>query len=205
VAAATDALDRLHTTAASHNRLMVLEVMGRHTGWIATHAGIAGGADVILIPEIPFRYDAICTKIAEREQMGRHFTIIVVAEGARAAGAEQVTQGSEDRGREVRLGGIGAVVARELEKRTGKEARVVVLGHLQRGGVPTTFDRLLCTRFGARAVQLVAEEKFGQMVSHQPPDTVAVPIKSAIGRLRFVPVDGDLVQTARALGVSFGD
>ncbi len=204
VACATDALDRLRTTAQSHHRVMVLEVMGRYAGWIATHAGIAGGGDVILIPEIPFGYESVCAKIAEREREGKKFTLIVVAEGARALGGGFVeTTGDQDR--EARLGGVGMVVAAEVEKRTGKETRVCVLGHLQRGGGPTTFDRLLCTRFGARAVQLIADGMYGYMVALRPPDTVAVKITEAIGRLRTVPVDGDLVQTGRALGISFGD
>jgi phosphofructokinase-like protein len=202
---ATDALDRLRTTAESHNRVMVLEVMGRYSGWIAAHCGIAGGGDVILIPEIPFKYDRIVARIREREQEGKLYTLVVVAEGAHAAGQERVTAGPSAADRETRLGGIGAVVADEIHKRTGKETRVCVLGHLQRGGGPTTSDRLLCTRFGARAVQLIAEQKFGYMVSLQPPDIVAVKITAAIGRLRQVPPDGDIVQTARALGISFGD
>jgi len=205
VSCATDALDRLRTTAESHNRVMVLEVMGRYAGWIAAHAGIAGGGDVILIPEIPFRYESICAKIAERELEGKKFTLIVVAEGAREEGSGFVTAGGVEANREARLGGIGAVVAAEIERRTGKETRVCVLGHLQRGGGPTTFDRLLCTRFGARAVQLIADGMYGYMVALQPPDTVAVKITDAIGRLRAVPVNGDIVQTARALGISFGD
>lgn len=205
VACATDALDRLHTTAASHNRVMVLEVMGRYAGWIAAHSGIAGGGDIILIPEIPFNYDSICKKIAQREAIGRKFTLVVAAEGARSQGGEFVSRDSSARDREARLGGIGAVVAEEIANRTGKETRVVVLGHLQRGGGPTTFDRLLCTRFGARAVQLVQEGKYGHMVALAPPDTIAVKITDAIGRLRTVPPDGDIVRTARALGISFGD
>ena len=204
VACATDALDRLRTTAESHNRVMVLEVMGRYTGWIAAHAGIAGGGDIILIPEIPFRYESICAKIAEREQQGKKFTLLVVAEGACERGRGFVGA-TDEKNREARLGGIGAVVAAEIEKRIGKETRVCVLGHLQRGGGPTTFDRLLCTRFGARAVQLVADGMFGYMVALRPPDTVAVKITDAIGRLRAVPLNGDIMQTARALGISFGD
>jgi ATP-dependent phosphofructokinase / diphosphate-dependent phosphofructokinase len=205
VACATDALDRLRTTADSHNRVMVLEVMGRYAGWIASHAGISGGGDVILIPEIPFRYEAICAKIADREREGKHFTLIVAAEGAREQGQDYVTSGSAEQNREAHLGGIGAVVAAEVHKRTGKETRVCVLGHLQRGGAPTSFDRLLCTRFGARAVELIAEERYGHMVALRPPDTVGVKISEAIGRLRTVPPKGDIVQTARALGISFGD
>jgi 6-phosphofructokinase 1 len=205
VACATDALDRLRTTAQSHERVMVLEVMGRYTGWIAAHSGIAGGGDVILIPEIPFRYESICARIAEREREGKRFTLVVVAEGAREQGKDFVTSSAAEKNREARLGGIGAVVAAEIQKHTGKETRVCVLGHLQRGGAPTTADRLLCTRFGAKAVQLIAEKKYGHMVAFQPPDTVAVKISEAVGRLRTVPLDGDIVQTARALGISFGD
>jgi ATP-dependent phosphofructokinase / diphosphate-dependent phosphofructokinase len=205
VACATDALDRLRTTAQSHDRVMVLEVMGRYTGWIAAHSGIAGGGDVILIPEIPFRYESICAKVSAREREGKHFTLVVVAEGAREQGKDYVTAGAEEKNRETRLGGIGAVVAAEIQERTGKETRVCVLGHLQRGGAPTTTDRLLCTRFGAKAVQLIAEKKYGQMVALRGADTTAVKISEAVGHLRTVPVDGDIVQTARSLGISFGD
>jgi ATP-dependent phosphofructokinase / diphosphate-dependent phosphofructokinase len=205
VATATDALDRLRTTAESHSRVMVLEVMGRYAGWIAAYSGIAGGGDVILIPEIPFKYESICARIREREAQGKHFTLVVVAEGAREEGKGYVTSGPAEDDREAKLGGIGATVAVRIEKCTGKETRVCVLGHLQRGGGPTTFDRVLCTRFGARAVQLIADEKYGYMVSLRPPDTVAVKLTEAIGRLRTVPLDGDIVQTARALGITFGD
>jgi ATP-dependent phosphofructokinase / diphosphate-dependent phosphofructokinase len=205
VACATDALDRLRTTAQSHARVMVLEVMGRYAGWIAAHAGIAGGGDIILIPEIPFEYAKICERIRTREAAGKDFTLVVVAEGAREKGKDYVTVSSQEKDREARLGGLGAVVAAEIHQCTGKETRVCVLGHLQRGGAPTTFDRLLCTRFGAKAVQLIAEEKYGQMVALRPPDTVAVPVSDAIGRLRTVPLDGDIIQTAHALGISFGD
>jgi len=205
VACATDALDRLRTTAQSHDRVMVLEVMGRYTGWIAVTAGISGGGDVILIPEIPFRYESVCAKVAEREREGKHFTLVVVAEGAREQGQDYVTAGDAGTNREARLGGIGAVVAAEIQKRTRKETRVCVLGHLQRGGAPTSFDRLLCTRFGAQAVQLIAEEKYGYMVALRPPDTVAVRLSEAVGRLRSVPPNGDIVRTARALGISLGD
>ncbi|MDD2706774.1 MAG: ATP-dependent 6-phosphofructokinase [Verrucomicrobiae bacterium] len=205
VACATDALDRLHTTAESHNRVMVLEVMGRHSGWIAIAAGISGGGDVILIPEIPFTYENVCRVVAEREKNGKKFTLVVAAEGAKEAHGKIVTQGDKPKDREDRLGGIGAVVAAEIEKRTGKETRVCVLGHLQRGGGPTSFDRLLCTRFGAQAVELVARGKFGHMVALHPPDIVPVKITEAIGRIRKVPADGDLVKTAKALGIGFGD
>jgi len=205
VAFATDALDRLRSTAQSHDRVMVGEVMGRYAGWIAAHAGIAGGADAILIPEIPFSYDVVCQVVRDREAQGKRFSLVVVAEGAREAGRGYVTLGETGAIREARLGGIGAVVADEIGRRTGKETRVCVLGHLQRGGAPTTFDRLLCTRFGAGAVRLIAEEKYGYMVAHSPPDTTCVPIKQAVGRLRTVPLGGDIIRTGRELGISFGD
>lgn len=205
VACATDALDRLHTTAESHNRVMVLEVMGRYAGWIALYAGVAGGGDVILIPEIPFTYDSICAKIQERENAGKHFTLVVVAEGAREKGGEFITAGEQVANREARLGGIGWVVAAEIEKRTGKETRTCVLGHLQRGGSPTTFDRALCTVFGAEAVELIAAGKFGHMVAYQGSHVASVKIMEAVGRLKTVPPTGGFVRTARALGISLGD
>ncbi len=205
MAAATDALDRLRTTAESHRRVMVLELMGRHAGWIATSAGIAGGGDVVLIPEIPFTYDVVCQKIMERSHIGKHFTLVVVAEGAREEGHGETTTGKSAADRETRLGGIGTVVAEEIQRRTGKETRVCVLGHLQRGGAPTSFDRLICTRFGVCAVQLIADGKFGRMVALKGFNTVDVPIPEAIGHLRTVPPAGDLVKTARSLGISFGN
>jgi len=205
VACATDALDRLHTTAESHGRAMVLEVMGRYAGWIAIYAGVAGGADVILIPEIPFRYESICAKIAERDQAGRHFTIVVAAEGARPEGGEFVTSGGQEHNREARLGGIGIGVAEEIQKRTGKEARAVVLGHLQRGGSPTNMDRALCTVFGTQAVELIAERDFGKMVAYTGAQVTSVKISEATGRLRTVPLNGGFVRSARALGICLGD
>jgi len=205
VACATDALDRLHTTAESHDRVMILEVMGRYAGWIALYAGVAGGADVILIPEIPFSYESICEKIQEREKLGKKFTIIVVAEGAREKGGEFVTSAADTTIGEARLGGIGAVVSARLEKYTGKESRVCVLGHLQRGGSPTTFDRALCSIFGATAVELVAAGDFGKMVAFTGPQVGAIKISDAIGKLKVVRPDGNLVRTARALGICFGD
>jgi 6-phosphofructokinase 1 len=204
VACATDALDRLRTTAESHNRVMVLEVMGRYAGWIAIYAGVAGGADVILIPEIPFRYESVCAKIAQREKDGKHFTLVVAAEGAQPAGGSAATCGERTDG-ETRLGGIGAQVAAEIEKRTSKETRVVVLGHLQRGGCPTNMDRALCTIFGAKAVELIAEGQFGQMVAFTGSQVIGVPLADAIGKLRTVPLTGSFVTTARALGISLGD
>jgi len=213
VSFATDALDRLRCTAASHERVLVCEMMGRYAGWIAAHSGIAGGADVILIPEIPFSLQRVCDKIREREQDGKHHSLVVVAEGARLQGGEFVTNESPSAGigpgggafRETRLGGVATMVAEEIQKRTGKETRVCVLGHLQRGGVPTTFDRLLCTRFGVGAVRLISEDKFGVMVAYVPPDTVGIPLQEAIGHLSTVPPSGDIVSTGRALGISFGD
>jgi 6-phosphofructokinase 1 len=205
VACATDALDRLHTTAESHERVMVLEVMGRYAGWIALFAGVAGGADVILIPEIPFSYDAIVAKIRERESHGRHFTMVVVAEGAREKDGAFVTSATQEENREARLGGIGAVVAAEIERRSGKETRTCVLGHLQRGGSPTPFDRALCSMFGAHAVELIANGTFGRMVAWQGSQITDIPILDAVGRLKTVPPDGNLPRTARSLGISLGE
>jgi 6-phosphofructokinase 1 len=205
VACATDALDRLHTTAESHNRVMVLEVMGRYAGWIALFAGVAGGADVILIPEIPFTYESVCAKIQERENVGKQFTIVIVAEGAREKEGGFITSGTHTKTGEARLGGIGAVVSAEIEKCTGKESRVCVLGHLQRGGSPTPFDRALCSIFGATAVELVAAGDFGKMVAFTGPQVGGIKISDAVGKLKTVRPDGNLVRTARALGICFGD
>lgn len=196
---ATDAIDRLHTTAASHNRVMVLEVMGRHTGWIALHAGLAGGADVILIPEIPFSIERVAEKVMARDQQGSSFSIIVVAEGARPRG------GSEMYIAEGRLGGIGHWVGEQLEKLTAKEVRVVVLGHLQRGGSPSPYDRLLSTRYGAAAVQAAARGIYGEMVALRGQDIVTVPLAEACGHLNRVRPHSDLVLCARSLGIAFGD
>ena len=205
VACATDAVDRLHSTAESHRRVMVLEVMGRYAGWIAIYAGLAGGADVILIPEIPFSYDSIAYKIGEREQAGKHFSIVVVAEGARPAGGGFVTSTDQPANSEARLGGIGAQVAEEIHKRTGKDTRCVVLGHLQRGGSPSNLDRALCTAFGAKAVELIAEKNFGQMVAFTNSQITSVPLAEATGQLRTVPLKGGFVNAARAMGISLGD
>jgi 6-phosphofructokinase 1 len=201
---ATDALDRLHTTAASHERVMVLEVMGRHAGWIALYAGVAGGGDVILIPEIPWTFENVCEAVIKREQQGKKFTLVVVAEGAELPSGELVTKERRHDQKQVRLGGIGNVVGQEIEQRLGKETRTVVLGHLQRGGAPTTFDRVLATQFGAHAVRLIVERKFGHMVTYQPPDMKDVAIIDAI-KLASVCPNCSAVQAARALGVSFGD
>ncbi len=198
-----DALDRLHTTAISHKRVMVVEVMGRHAGWIALHGGIAGGADIILIPEIPFDYEKIASVIKARDAAGNLGSLVVAAEGARPRDGQQVKRDTKDG--EFRLGGIGEIVAHEIAKRTGKETRCCVLGHLQRGGAPTTLDRILATRFGVKAVQLANEEHFGSMVSYQNYQVRQVPIAEAVNRLRLVPPNGEVVQTARDVEISFGD
>jgi 6-phosphofructokinase 1 len=202
---ATEAIDRLHTTAESHHRVMVVEVMGRYAGWIALYSGVAGGADVILIPELPFDLARVAERIKAREALGARFSIVVVAEGARPIGGQTSVVKAGSAAYVERLGGIGALVATELETLTGKETRYVVLGHLQRGGAPTSYDRLLATRFGARAVELIMEGQFGQMVAFHPPDIVAVPLERIVGRTRNVPLDFDVVRTARALGISLGD
>jgi 6-phosphofructokinase 1 len=205
VATATEAIDKLHSTAQSHDRVMVVEVMGRYCGWIALSAGIAGSADVILIPEIPFQIEKVCEKVMAREAVGRHFSIVVCAEGAVPVGGGFTIQDHGGPGREVRLGGIAEKVAAEVEARTGKEARALVLGHLQRGGMPTAFDRLLSLRFGAAAVRLAEEGRWGTMVAYMPPRMTAVPLESAVASLKRVPIESDTVRTARELGVSFGD
>ncbi len=200
---ATNALDRLQTTAASHERIMVLEVMGRHAGWIALHAGIAGGGDVILLPEIPWTWENVCHKILNRESQGKRFTLVVVAEGAELPNGRRV--GERRAGAQTHLGGIGQIVAHEISSRVQRETRTSVLGHLQRGGAPTTFDRVLATQYGAHAVRLVLEGKFGEMVCYHPPEIGNVPIIEAVNQLRVVDRNGSAVQAARALGVSFGD
>lgn len=204
VTVATEAIDRLHSTAEAHERVMVVEVMGRYAGWIALHSGVAATADVILIPEIPFHIERVCDKITDREAHGRRFSIVVVAEGAKPAGGSMVIKG-EEIGREALLGGIGVQVAAQIQERTGKETRTVVLGHIQRGGRPTTFDRLLALRFGAAAVRLVEEGTFNHMVALDPPVVHAVPLDLATSRMKTVPLDSDTVLTARDLGISFGD
>jgi 6-phosphofructokinase 1 len=205
VATATEAIDKLHSTAESHERVMVVELMGRDAGWIALHSGIAATADVILLPEIPFDLDRVSAKIREREARGRRFSIVVVAEGARPVGGTQVLAERRKAGGADRLGGIGARVAQGIAEMTGKETRSLVLGHLQRGGSPTTFDRLLSLRFGTAAVRAIAEGRFGTMTAFTPPTISLVPLADVVGRPRLVPVDSDTVLTARDLGISFGD
>jgi len=205
VAFATDAIDRLHTTAEAHRRIMVVEVMGRYAGWIALYAGVAGGADAILIPEIPFDLDRVAARLIERDLWGAHFSIVVVAEGAFPKGGSLALLERAHDGHVERLGGIGAKVCEGLSTLTGKETRSVVLGHLQRGGAPTSFDRVLATRFGAKAVELVQRGEFGTMVAFDPPDIVARRLEDIVGRIKTVPLDNDLLLAAKALGMSFGD
>ena len=204
VTTVVDGLDRLQTTGQSHKRVMVLEVMGRHAGWIALWGGIGGGAHVILLPEIDFDLEKVADFINQREIEGQRSTLVVVAEGARIAGGELITKG-EGSASEVALGGIGEIVARNLEAVTGKDTRSCVLGHLQRGGSPTAIDRILGARFGVKAVKLIAAGKFGQMVSYESYHVASVPIEQAVHKLRLVDPESEMVDTARALGICLGD
>jgi ATP-dependent phosphofructokinase / diphosphate-dependent phosphofructokinase len=201
---ATECLDRLHSTAASHRRVIVVEVMGRYAGWIAMESGIAGSADVVLIPEIPYDLNIVAQKIHQREEAGSTFSIVVVAEGALPKGGELTIAGREV-GRAERLGGVGEKVAAQLEELTCKETRVVVLGHLLRGGSPTRFDRQIALRFGAAAVRALAEGKRSVMVALDPPIVKYVLLEDSIRRMKLVPLDSDIVMTARDLGICFGD
>jgi ATP-dependent phosphofructokinase / diphosphate-dependent phosphofructokinase len=205
VATATDAIDKLHSTAESHHRVMILEVMGRNAGWIALEAGLAGGGDIILIPEIPFSVDRIAADIEERGRQGRHFSIIVVAEGAFPLGGEPITTMRVGPDGFPRLGGIGVWLAEQLSQRVKYEVRATVLGHLQRGGSPSPFDRVLASRLGTEAALLVGHGDFGKMVAVQGTGIVPVPIEDVVGVNKNVPPSGDRVMTARYLGISFGD
>jgi 6-phosphofructokinase 1 len=205
VRTATEAMDKLHSTAESHERVMVVEVMGRYAGWIALSSGASGSADVILLPEIPFDIEKVCDKIRNREAMGRRFSIVVVAEGARARDGQIVLAERRGPGTSDRLGGIGSQVARAIQERTGKEVRTMVLGHLQRGGTPTTYDRLLALRFGAAAVRAIADRCFGVMVGLNGPTISRVPLAEIVGCPKNVPLDSDIVATVRDLGISLGD
>lgn len=204
VSFATECLDRLHTTAASHRRVIVVEVMGRYAGWIALECGIAGSADAILIPEIPYNLNLVAEKIIGRYRQGRSFSIVVVAEGAKPVGGE-VTVVNHEIGRAERLGGVGEKVAGELQELTGKETRLVILGHLLRGGTPTSFDRLIALRFGAAAVRTLAEGQHGVMVALDPPLVRYVPLDEATRRMKNVPLESDEILTARDLGICLGD
>ncbi len=200
VETATDAIGKLHSTAEAHERVMVVELMGRHAGWISLFAGVAGTADVILIPEIPYSMDSVCAKIEQRWAAGREFAIVVVAEGAYPAGGEPLFKAGGKR-----LGGIAKAVADEIHERTGRETRELVLGHLQRGGSPIAYDRLLALRFGCAAVDLIQKGQFGTMVALDPPTVLAVPLEDAIATRKTVPLDSDVIRTARALGTCLGD
>ncbi|GFE61680.1 6-phosphofructokinase [Geobacter sp. AOG2] len=202
---ATDALDKLHTTAESHHRVMILEVMGRYAGWIALESGIAGGADVILIPEIPFYIDRICTAVTRRSARGSRFSIIVAAEGAYpSGGCRVVAQEADERQTIERLGGIGQFVAKHIEQCLDMDVRVTVLGHLQRGGSPTTFDRALGSRFGTKAVEMVADGEFGYMACLKGRTIISVPIEDATRDLKLVDPQGEIVRTAEDLGIMLG-
>jgi 6-phosphofructokinase 1 len=206
VANATEAIDKIHSTAQSHHRIMVVETMGRYAGWLALKAGLASGGDVILIPEIPFDLSRIVRQVKKRTQVGHRFSIIVVAEGAQAKGKKAVVKrriiGSPD---PIRLGGIGTWLTDRIERETGIESRVSVLGHLQRGGTPTAFDRNFATRLGVAAVSLAAQKKYGRMVALQGTRIISVPLETVRGKTRFVPLDSPWVKTARAIGIGFGD
>ena len=202
---ATDAIGRLHSTAEAHSRVMVVELMGRTAGWIALYAGVAATADVILIPEIPYHLDTLCAKIDERYRTGRRFAIVVAAEGALEAGGSPTFREDSQAGKSARLGGIAEKLAQQIEERTGHETRSLFLGHLQRGGEPIAYDRLLALRFGSAAVELVRDGRLGCMVALRPPEVLAVPLKEAVAKLKLVPTDGDLVRAARSIGISFGD
>ncbi|MCE2754428.1 MAG: ATP-dependent 6-phosphofructokinase [Ignavibacteriae bacterium] len=201
---ATNCIDRLHSTAEAHERVMIVEVMGRYAGWIALHSGIAGTADCILLPEIPYDIDSIVNKIQDREHSGSHFSIIVIAEGALPKDGSVSVIG-QTIGQAVRLGGAGEKLVKEIEHHTGKETRLVVLGHLQRGGMPTANDRLLALRFGASAVRAIADGHSDVMVALDPPYVNTVPLSEVTRRMKRVPIDSEIIQTARDIGISFGD
>lgn len=207
VGVATEALDRLHTTAESHHRIMCLEVMGRYAGWIALHAGVAGGADAILIPEIPYDIEKVAETIESRRHAGKDFSIVVVAEGAKSKDGEMVvSKVVEDSPDPIRLGGIGAKIAHDLEKIVGLEARATILGHLQRGGTPSAYDRILSSRYGSAAVDLVMEGKFGNMVTLKGNEMSYDSLENVIGQqTKNVDPEGELVKTAKNIGISFGD
>jgi 6-phosphofructokinase 1 len=202
---AIEAIDKLHTTAESHDRVIVMEVMGRDAGFIALHSGVAGTADVILLPEIPYDIGRVCEKIMARDAAGRHFSIVVAAEGAYPRGGETSTMGESMPGQARRIGGVADTIARQVQEITGKETRSLVLGHLQRGGMPTGYDRLLATRFGGAAVRAVADGKWAHMVALQSPHIVTIPIAEALSEVKRVDPTHDLVLTARSNGISFGD
>jgi phosphofructokinase-like protein len=205
VSVAAEAIDRIHTTAQSHHRVMIVEVMGRFAGWLALGAGIAGGADVILIPEIDYDLEAICRKFVQRREHGRRFSIVCVAEGAKPVGgqlvARQMAEGSPER---IRLGGIAVKLGEDIEKLCGLETRATILGHLQRGGTPTAFDRVLATRFGVAAAEMVARGEYGRMAALRGEEIVSIPLDEVAGRTKHVPLDSQLLKAARAVGTNVG-
>lgn len=207
VQTATDAIGRLHSTAEAHRRTMVVELMGRHAGWIALFAGLGGTADVILIPEVPYDIDKVCEAVDARYDGDRGFCIVVVAEGAQPIGGQATYRdgAGANAGLKARLGGIADALSEQISERTGRETRSLVLGHLQRGGEPTAYDKTLALRFGAAAVQLIEEGHYGCMVSLDPPEIGAVPLAEAVAHIKTVPADSDVMLTARRLGVAFGD
>lgn len=206
VAVATEAIDNIHSTAESHHRVMIIELMGRYTGWVALHAGVAGGGDIILIPEIPYRIGKICQEVKRRSQIGKRFSIIVVAEGVKFEDKGLVVKRRVKTSTDpIRLGGVSYKIAQRIEELTGLETRVIILGHLQRGGKPTDFDRILATQLGKKAVDMILSEKFGHMSSLRCGETTSVPIESAIRSLKKVDLASPLVEAARAVGTCFGD
>lgn len=203
---ATEGIDRIHTTAQSHHRVMIVEVMGHRAGWVALYSGIAGGGDILLIPEIPYNIEVVCEKVKERNQKGKRFSILVVAEGAKPKGGEVVIQRIvKESSDPIRLGGIGFVLGRQIEELTGLETRTVVMGHLLRGGTPTAFDRVLATRLGVRAIEMVREKKFGYMVGVRGESLIDVPLKEVAKGPRRVPLNHPLLMVARSVGTSFGN
>jgi 6-phosphofructokinase 1 len=205
VATATEAIDKIHTTAQAHHRVMIIEVMGRYAGWLALSSGLAGGGDIILIPEIPYDIEVVCDKVKERNRLGKNFSIIVIGEGATPIGGDMVVKKMIETSPDaIRLGGISRLLGEEIEKLTRLETRVTILGHLVRGGSPTAFDRLLATRFGCEAVHLIARNKFGNLVALKGDDIVSVPLAEISGQTRTIPVDHHLIKTACSTGVSLG-
>ena len=201
-----ESLDRLHTTAQSHHRVMVLETMGRYAGWLCLSGGVAGGGDVLLIPEIPYDIDKVCEVCVKRSKRGKRFTLVVIAEGAKPKGGDLVVQEHDSQRTDpVRLGGVANVIAKEITRRTSLETRVTILGHLQRGGSPTPFDRVLATRLGVEAAHLVAEERYGRMACLKGNEITSVPIQKAVRGIKTVPLDHNLIRSARSVGTSFGD
>jgi 6-phosphofructokinase 1 len=206
VTIATEGIDRLHSTAQSHHRVMIVEVMGRNAGWIALYSGVAGGADIILVPEIPYDLDVIVERVKERNRKGKRFSIIVVAEGAKPKGGSVIVQRVvKEASDPVRLGGVGIILGSQIEDITGIETRTVVMGHLQRGGTPTPFDRILATRLGTKTVEMIENKSFGCMAAAKGSSIIAVPLAEVAGGLRVVQSDDPLVQSARSISTCFGD